>query len=116
MMVDPQISPNDREWRQTAMRGGLAWLDNECTDRFGKTFLECTDTERTGVIDDIAWPKKAKPEHEQGAAFFSEFRDLTASGFWSSRPGVQDLKYLGNTFVAEWKGCPDEMLTRLGVK
>jgi hypothetical protein len=116
MMVDPQIAPSDREERQTAMRGGLAWLDLECGDRFGKTFLECSAGERTSVIDDIAWPKKAEPEHKPGAAFFSEFRDLTASGFWSSRQGVEDLRYQGNTFVAEWKGCPEEMLTRLGVR
>lgn len=116
MMVDPQISPSDREERQVAMRGGLAWLDLECADRFAKTFIECTEAERTNVIDDIAWPRKARPEYEQGAAFFSDFRDFTASGFWSSRPGVQDLQYQGNTFVAEWKGCPEAMLTRLGVR
>ena len=42
----------------------------------------------------------------QGVAFFNDFRDLTASGFFSSRMGVNDLQYLGNTVVPEWKGCP----------
>jgi hypothetical protein len=44
------------------------------------------------------------------------FRDLTASGFWSSKMGVDDLGYQGNTFVAEWKGCPPEALQKLGVQ
>jgi hypothetical protein len=82
---------NDQPARQTAMRGGLAWIDLECQDRFDKRFLECTAAERTAVLDDIAWPAKARPEFSQGVAFFNSFRDLTASGFWSSKMGVQDL-------------------------
>src|SRR6266566_3758075 len=100
---------------QTPVRGGLAWLDHECDDRYGKTFVTCADAERTAVLDDIAWPKKAKPEHSAGVAFFNSFRDFTASGFFSSRVGIQDLRYIGNTFVAEWKGCPPEALAKLGV-
>jgi len=115
MMVDPLESAKGREARQTAMRGGLAWLDHECTDRHGKTFLDCDDAERKAVLDDIAWPEKTRPELKQGAHFFSSFRDLTASGFWSSKIGIEDLQYKGNTFVAEWKGCPPEVLARLGL-
>jgi hypothetical protein len=106
----------DRPDGQTPMRGGLAWLDAECFDRFRKTFLEASSENRTAVLDDIAWPKKAKPEHSQGVAFFNMFRDLTASGFWSSKIGIADLDYQGNTFVAEWKGCPEPALRKLGVQ
>jgi gluconate 2-dehydrogenase gamma chain len=106
---------DDTPTRQTAMRGGLAWIDLECQDRHDKTFLDCTPEQRTGVLDDIAWPQKAKPEFSQGVAFFNSFRDLTASGFWSSKMGVEDLKYLGNVMVAEWTGCPPEQLKKLGL-
>ena len=106
----------DEPGRQTAMRGGLAWLDHECDDRYGKTLVACTDGERAAVLDDIAWPKRAKPALAPGVAFFNAFRDLTASGFWSSKMGVQDLRYMGNVVVPEWKGCPDEQLRKLGVR
>ena len=106
----------DEPSRRTAMRGGLAWLDHECDDRYGKTFVASADAERVALLDDIAWPKKAKPADAPGVAFFNAFRDLTASGFWSSKMGVQDLRYLGNVVVPEWKGCPDEQLKKLGVK
>jgi hypothetical protein len=105
----------DQPSRQTPMRGGLAWIDLECQDRFDQRFLECSPEQRTAVLDDIAWPQQAKPEFAHGVAFFNSFRDLTASGFWSSKMGVTDLQYLGNTMVAEWKGCPDEALKKLGV-
>ncbi len=100
---------------ETPVRGGLAWLDHACDDRYGKTFVTASDGERTALLDDIAWPKKAKPEHSAGVAFFNSFRDLTASGFFSSKLGVQDLRYIGNTFVAEWKGCPPEALAKRNV-
>ena len=106
----------DEPGRQTAMRGGLAWLDHECDDRYGKTFVACTDAERAAVLDDIAWPKRAEPALAPGVAFFKAFRDLTASGFWSSKMGVQDLRYMGNVVVPEWQGCPPEQLQKLGVK
>ena len=105
----------DQPARQTAMRGGLAWVDLECQDRYDKRFLECSEAERTAVLDDIAWPKRAKPELAQGVAFFNSFRDLTAAGFWSSKMGVEDLKYMGNTMVPEWKGCPPEALKKIGL-
>ena len=105
----------DQPTRQIAMRGGLAWLDVECQERFDKTFLDCAETERTAVLDDIAWPEKARPELSHGVAFFNSFRDLTASGFWTTRMGIDDLQYLGNRSVARWNGCPPEALKKLGV-
>lgn len=99
----------------TAMRGGLAWLDNECQHRFAKTFVTASDAQRRQVLDDIAWPKKARPEMHHGVVFFSRFRDLTASGFFSSQMGWQDVRYLGNVALPAWTGCPPEALARLGV-
>ena len=105
----------DQPARQVAMRGGLAWLDVECQERFDKIFLDCSDAQRTAVLDDIAWPQRAEPSHSHGVAFFSSFRDLTAAGFWTTRLGIDDLQYMGNRSVARWNGCPDAALKKLGV-
>ena len=105
----------DQPDRQVAMRGGLAWLDVTCQQRFDKTFLNCAEAEQTAVLDDIAWPAKARPELAHGVAFFNSFRDLTASGFWTTRMGIDDLQYMGNRSVARWNGCPDAALKKLGV-
>ena len=107
---------NEREDGRTPMRGGLAWLDSQCEERFNKTFVACSESERTAVIDDIAWPKRAKPENSHGVAFFNMFRDLTASGFYSSKVGIADLDYRGNEFVTSWTGCPDAALKKLDVR
>lgn len=115
ILSDPLASPREREEAQTAIRGGLAWLDHECRHRFSRPFLDASDAERRAVLDDIAWPERAAPEMAPGVAFFNAFRDLVAAGFWSSRIGVEDLAYQGNTYVAEWKGCPPEVLAKIGL-
>lgn len=104
--------PNDQIW----MRGGLAWLDHECEARFGHTFLDCRPAQRTAMLDDIAYPAKAPPELHAGVAFFNRFRDLTASGFWTTKTGIEDLQYMGNKVMPGWHGCPDAALKKLGVK
>jgi hypothetical protein len=101
--------------QQTPMRGGLAWLDSECTRRFGTRFVATDGPSRRRLLDDIAWPARARPEMSQGVAFFSRFRDLVAAGFWSSRMGVEDIRYQGNTGMAEFPGCPPAALQKLGV-
>jgi len=107
MVDDPQ--------RQTAMRGGLALLDRLCEERFGKSFVACADAERTQLLDVIAFPANAPASLSHAVVFFSSFRDLTASGFWTTKIGIADLQYQGNTFVADWDGCPAEALKHLDV-
>jgi gluconate 2-dehydrogenase gamma chain len=113
--IDFALREVEDEAMQLAMRGGLAWLDAESMRRFGRTFKDAAPGQRTAILDDIAWPAKAAPAHANGAAFFSDLRDLVATAFWSSRMGVRDLQYQGNVAVPEWTGCPDAALRKLGV-
>lgn len=97
------------------MRTGLAWLDTESQKRFHSSFVNATEHDQKLILDDIAWPKQAGEEFKEPAAFFNEFRNLTATGYWSSKVGVEDIKYLGNTYVQAWNGCPEPQLKKLGV-
>lgn len=123
LLVDAPVVLAQESRRQTAMRGGLAWLDRECQRRFDKTFVACIPTERAAVLDDISWPVPEPPadapppvpDFAPGRAFFFSFRDLTASGFWTSKEGMADLQFMGNRAVAEWTGCPDEAVAQLGL-
>jgi gluconate 2-dehydrogenase gamma chain len=85
--------------------GGLAWLDLESTRLFEKDFAAAAPAEQKQILDRIAWPARAAAEDSRWAAFFTRFRDLTVSGFFSSKMGVADLPFLGNKAVAEWQGC-----------
>lgn len=97
------------------MRGGLKWLDMQCLNRYGNTFVKCSGKQQTDLLDQIAYPNTAKPEMAQGVAFFSRMRDLTASGFWSSEMGTKDIGYAGNA-PNKWTGVPADVLKQYGME
>jgi len=106
----------DQPQRKVAMRGGLALVDRLAESRFGKRFASASDAQRRQLLDEIAYTTNPDPGLRQAVTFFSSFRDLTASGFWSTKMGVADLQYQGNVFVDEWTGCPAPALAKLGVR
>jgi gluconate 2-dehydrogenase gamma chain len=106
----------DQPRRQVAMRGGLALVDRMCEEQFGRRFAACSDAQRRELLDQIAYTTDVPPSRTQAVAFFNTFRDLTASGFWTTKMGIADLQYQGNVFLDEWNGCPEEALNKLGVK
>ncbi|WP_426668471.1 gluconate 2-dehydrogenase subunit 3 family protein [Mucilaginibacter sp. McL0603] len=99
----------DMPEHQVPMRGGLRWLNMQCLKRFDKAFNDCNHTQQMEMVDEIAWPKKAKPEMHQGVAFFNLMRNLTATGFYTSEIGGKDVGYMGNV-PNQWNGVPDDVL------
>jgi gluconate 2-dehydrogenase gamma chain len=99
----------DMPEHQVPMRGGLRWLDMQCLKRFDKAFKDCNHTQQILMVDEIAWPKKAKPDMHQGVSFFNLMRNLTATGFYTSEIGGKDVGYMGNV-PNQWNGVPDDVL------
>ena len=99
---------SENEEYQLQLGGGLFWLDGLCTDRYGKIFLECTPEQKNIVLDLIAYRENAKqdPTLSQGVAFFAFLRRMTCDGFYTSKIGIADLGYIGNTSLREFPGCP----------
>jgi gluconate 2-dehydrogenase gamma chain len=93
---------------QLKLGGGLFWLDNFCIDKYEKVFLECTPEQRKEVLDLIAFRKNAKQDAalSQGVAFFAFLRNMTCDAFYTSKIGIADLQYIGNTSLHEFPGCP----------
>lgn len=97
------------------MRGGLKWLDLQCLNRYGKAFASCSKAQQIELVDQIAYPAKAKPEMQQGVAFFNRMRDLTATGFFTTEIGIKDLGFVGNA-PNRWEGVPADVLKQYGVE
>ena len=104
----------DRPEHQTPIRGGLNWLDIQCQKMFDNSFIDCDEDQKKQILDEIAWPDVAKPEMRPGVTFFNRFRDLVASGFWSSKIGIEDIGYIGNQ-PTDWQGCSHEALEHVGL-
>jgi len=105
----------DKPYNQTPMRGGLRWLDLQCLNRYDKTFVDSTSVQQMEMVNEIAYPKKAKPEMQQGVSFFNRMRDLTATGFFTTKMGLEDLGYVGNT-PNKWQGVPADVLKQYGME
>ena len=99
---------SENEHFQVELGGGLQWLDSCCVDRYSAPFLDCTPEQRKEVLDLIALRKNAKhdPTLSQGVIFFAFLRRFTCDGFYTSKIGIADLQYIGNTSLREFPGCP----------
>ncbi|MFC0514917.1 gluconate 2-dehydrogenase subunit 3 family protein [Mucilaginibacter angelicae] len=105
----------DEPEHQLPMRGGLKWLDLQSLNRYNNDFVSCTPQQQTALISEIAYPFKAKPAMQPGAVFFSKMRDLTAIGFFTSKMGIEDLGYKGNS-PGKWEGVPPDVLKQYGLE
>ena len=105
---------------QVRLRGGLAWLNAESSQRYdGKAFIEATPEEQLALVDDIAYEL---PKEEQttsplrtGVDFFDRLRFLVVTGFFTSREGIDYLGYVGNQ-PNVWEGVPQPVLDKHGLQ
>jgi len=110
------ISKDLSSYHELPIKGGLMWLDGESNARFNKEFVSCNAKEQIAIIDDIAYPdpKNEKPEMSQGRAFFNKMRDLTLTGYYTTKMGIDDLGYVGNR-PNMWDGVPQDVLDKHGL-
>jgi len=99
---------SENENFQLQLGGGLFWLDGFTGDRFGSAFLDCAPAQRKEAMDLIAYRANAakEPALSQGVAFFALLRNMTCDAFYTSKIGIADLQYIGNTTLREFPGCP----------
>ncbi len=104
----------DIEVHQIPLRGGLMWLDSFSNKKYNKEFIACTNEEQLSICDQIAYPsEETKPELKQGEAFFTRMRNLTLTGYYTSKTGIEALGYKGNT-PNVWDGVPEHILRKHG--
>lgn len=110
-----EFMAKDRPTYQTPLRGGIKWLDLQCMRRYNADFVSCNEQQQIEMVDEIAFPEKAKPDMQPGVSFFNTMRDLTACGFFTSKMGLADLGYMGNR-PNQWNGVPQEVLDQYGMQ
>jgi hypothetical protein len=103
----------DKPEFQTPLRGGLRWLDVQSLNRYDKAFKDSSHEQQIAIVDEIAFPAKAKPNMKQGVSFFNLLRNLTATGFYTTEIGWKDIGYVGNR-PNKWNGVPDDVLKQYG--
>ena len=101
---------------QVDLRGGLMWLDHKCNTDFGIEFKSAAPEQQKAILDEIAYydPEVPTLERPYGVNFFSTIRNLTMTGFYTSKIGIEELGYQGN-MPNVWNGVPEDVLEQHGV-
>lgn len=99
---------------QVPLSGGIRWMDLYMMKRYEKSFKDASKEQQIELVDQIAYPDKAKDAMKAGVSFFSLMRNLTASGFYTTAIGFKDVGYIGNA-PNNWNGVPDDVLKQYGL-
>lgn len=96
--------------------GGLMWLDHKSNREFGTEFKSATIEQKKEICDEICWHDTEISLDEQPLEiqFFALMRNLTVTGYYTSKVGIADLGYKGN-MPNVWDGVPQDVLDQHGV-
>lgn len=111
-----EFMAKDYEPFQVTLRGGLMWLDHKSNTEFNLEFKQASEAQQKELLDAIAWYDPEVPIDEQPLEiqFFSLVRNLTVCGYYTSKPGLEDLGYKGN-MPNVWDGVPQSVLDKHGL-
>ena len=125
--IDTLASENRR--LANIFHGGLAWLDAEMRQRYGKTFVEAGAGEQTAMLDVLVAADREESarraeelvynrsnQYRQfsnytvkrpsplgpGILFFDWSRKMTVDAFYTSPIGIKDLDYRGNKGMSKY--------------
>lgn len=101
---------------QVTLRGGLMWLDHKSNTEFGTEFKVTPEAQQKEILDAIAFydPEVSMDKQPLEIQFFSLMRNLTLTGYYTTKMGIEDLGYKGN-MPNVWDGVPQDVLDQHGV-
>ena len=99
LMVSASPEEVQRVWRE-----GLRALEARSQADFSKGFAEASPDERSALLQDIS--KNERRPKTPLERFFRAAKNLTIDGYYTSEIGIQqELRYKGNAYLKEFKGC-----------
>lgn len=111
-----EFMAKDNESYQPDIRGGIMWLDHKCNTENGVEFKTATMEQQKALLDEIAFYDPEVPANERPFEinFFSLIRNLTMTGFYTTKIGIEEIGYKGN-MPNVWDGVPEDVLEQHGV-
>ncbi|HKX28340.1 MAG TPA: gluconate 2-dehydrogenase subunit 3 family protein [Blastocatellia bacterium] len=101
--IDLMLSESPEETKKL-WTDGLAAVDKLSQDRHQVAFNKATAEQQVAILKEIS-KNEMKPQSLE-ERFFKAIKNLTIDGYYTSKIGIhQELKYKGNTYLKEFKGC-----------
>ncbi len=100
--IDRVVSANGEQ--QALVADGLRWLDAQ-----HGPFLELSDAQQLAILEPLCRAADEKKLAARNVKFFALMKNLTADGYFTSRPGlIEELGYTGNTVLPSFPECTHE--------
>ncbi len=101
--IDLMVSESPAETKKL-WTDGLAAVEKMSGDRNQQGFNAATPAQQVALLTEIS-RNEMKPQTLE-ERFFKTLKSLTIDGYYTSKIGIhQELKYKGNTYLKEFKGC-----------
>ncbi len=101
--IDLMISESPAEAKKL-WTDGLAAMDTMSQTKNSAAFNKATKDQQIAILTEIS-KNEAKPQTLE-ERFFKAIKNMTIDGYYTSKIGIhQELKYKGNTYLKEFKGC-----------
>ena len=101
--IDLMISESPAE-AQKNWTDGLSAVDKLSQSKNGAAFTKATKDQQIALLTEIS-KNEAKPSTPE-ERFFKTIKNMTIDGYYTSEIGIhKELKYKGNTYLKEFKGC-----------
>ncbi len=99
LMINESPAETKKLWTD-----GLAAIDKISQDKHQLAFTKATAEQQTAMLTEIS-KNEMKPQTLE-ERFFKAIKNMTIDGYYTSKIGIhQELKYKGNTYLKEFKGC-----------
>lgn len=101
--IDSMISESSDEVK-TLWRNGLAGIERMSRQRFSKAFNDANAEQQISLLKAISKNERSPRTIEE--QFFLAIKGLTVDGYYTSAIGIhQELRYQGNAYLKDFKGC-----------
>ena len=84
---------------------GLTWLEEESQRRFARSFLDADPARQFELVQGISDARPERSAAHAGTRLFDFLKAECIRGFYTSRIGLRELDYKGNSFYGEPPGC-----------
>lgn len=99
LMISESPAETKKQWTD-----GLAAVDKMSQSKNSAVFTKATKDQQIALLTEIS-KNEAKPSTPE-ERFFKTIKNMTIDGYYTSEIGIhKELKYKGNTYLKEFKGC-----------
>ncbi len=101
--IDLMVSESSAETKKM-WTDGLAAVDKMSQTKNSAAFNKATKDQQIALLTEISKNERSPQTTEE--KFFRAIKNMTIDGYYTSKIGIhEELKYKGNTYLKEFKGC-----------